>query len=246
MALNECIPFYVEADDVTGVCTAGVTGKRCVRISGDRGDGGAISVAHALAGGRIFGVSGYDGVTGDFIRVLRGHKILPILAGAAIDAFEEVMVGANGVVVPVTARADAAAATLQTGVVGTNNAIQWTAREDGADGNAITVALVVAGANTALSVDVDGDAITVNVATSAGSAATSTAADVIAAVQADAAANALVTVDDAGASNGTGVVAAVAATPLAGGADETADVVAIGYAVTAADNATDAQIALYA
>lgn len=105
MALNECIPFYEDGDDISGICTAAVTGKRCVKISGDRsGGGGNVSIAHADAAGRIFGVSGYDGAIGDIVNVKRGSKIVvPILAGAAIAAFDEVEVGAAGVVVPLAA-----------------------------------------------------------------------------------------------------------------------------------------------
>lgn len=105
MALNECIPFYEDGDDITGSCSAAVTGKRCVKISGDRAAaGGTVQVAHADAAGRIFGVAGYDGAIGEFIRVIRGSKmVVPILAGAAINAFQEVEVGANGTVVPIAA-----------------------------------------------------------------------------------------------------------------------------------------------
>lgn len=244
--LNECIPFYDDGDDITGVCTAAVTGKRCVRISGDRGDGNAIAIAPATPGGRIFGVAGYDGAIGDFVRVLRGTKsVVPILASAAIDAFEEVKVGANGTVVPLEATAELVAATLDTGIVGNNNALTWTSRIPGADGNDITVAIVVAGTGTALTVGVVGDAITVNSATNGGGAATSTAAQVLAAVEASGAADALVTIEHKGASTGAGVVTALGATHLAGGTDETTPENAIGYAVADADDATDAQISLY-
>lgn len=244
--LNECIPFYDDGDDITGVCSVAVTGKRCVKISGNRGNGNAIAIAHADPGGRIFGVAGYDGAVGEFVRVFRGSKVVvPILAGAAIAAFEEVVVGTNGAVIPAGARVDEQAASLVTGVVGSNNAIRWTARDPGVGGNALRVALVVAGTSTALSVGVTAGVITVNVATDGGGAPTSTAAQVITAVQAHDEADALVTVANEGASTGAGIVAAVASTPLAGGTDETAPQNRIGYAVTAALNATDAQISLY-
>lgn len=243
---NDCIPFYDDADIVSGICSAAVTGKRFVKISGNRaGAGSNLSIAHADAGGRKFGVSGFDGAIGEYVPVYHAPGVIvPVLAGAAITAFDEVMVGANGVAIPATARADSGPASLVTGVVGSNNAIRWTAREPGVIGNALQVALVVAGNSTPLSVAVVGNLITVNVATSAGGAAVSTATEVIAAVRA-AVADALVTVANESTSTGAGVVAAVPATNLAGGADETTPVNKVGYAVTGADNGTDAQISLY-
>jgi hypothetical protein len=118
-----------------------------------------------------------------------------------------------------------AKATLTTALAGTNNDLKYTAKAgdqeaDSADftaGNAVTVAYVVAGNNTALSVDVASSAITVNVATNGGGAATSTAAQVRDAVNGDAEAAALVTAENASGNDGTGVVTALAATPLAGG-----------------------------
>lgn len=112
----------------------------------------------------------------------------------------------------------AIAATLTTALAGANNDLKYTAKVEGTVGNATTVRYVVAGANTVLSVAVVGAAITVNSATSGASAATSTAADVLAAVQASAAASALVKVENAAGNDGTGVITALAATNLAGGA----------------------------
>jgi hypothetical protein len=112
----------------------------------------------------------------------------------------------------------AAKSTVRTGVVGNNNAIDWTARDAGPGGNSVTVALVdPAGNSQPLTVSVAGLAISVSLATSSGGAITSTAAQVIAAIRAHAAADDLVTVANASTSTGAGVVVAVAATPLAGG-----------------------------
>lgn len=110
-------------------------------------------------------------------------------------------------------------ASLTTALAGSNNDLTYTAQKRGVPGNSVTVTYVVAGASTPLSVSVSGNDITVNVATSAGSTATSTAAQVTAAVQASAAASALVLVGNAPANDGTGVVTALAQTPLAGGTD---------------------------
>jgi hypothetical protein len=111
---------------------------------------------------------------------------------------------------------------------GSNKDLTYTAQKRGSFGNSITVAYVVAGASTPLTVSATGTAITVNVATSSGSAAVSTAAQVMAAVQATPAAAALVRVALASGSDGTGVVAAMAATALSGAAD--ADVGTAGNA----------------
>jgi hypothetical protein len=108
-------------------------------------------------------------------------------------------------------------ATLTTAIAGTNNDLTYTATQLGTPGNSVTITYVVAGVSTPLSVTVAGNAITVNVATNAGSAATSTATQVRDAVRANAAAAQLVGVDLAAGNDGTGVVAAMGATPLAGG-----------------------------
>jgi len=110
----------------------------------------------------------------------------------------------------------AAAATLTTGSAGTNR-IVWTAKTVGSAGNLITIALVVSGTNTPLSVEAAGQAITVRLATNDVGAATSTATQVVSAIGAHAGASALVT----SASGDTGVVGALAATHLAGGRDST-------------------------
>lgn len=109
---------------------------------------------------------------------------------------------------------DAAAAILTTGILGTDRII-WTAKTAGATGNAITVALVAAGNDTPLSVEVVDQAISINLATDGAGGVSSTAEDVVAAVTAHAGASALVTV----ASTETGVVSAAVAAPFAGGMD---------------------------
>jgi hypothetical protein len=112
-------------------------------------------------------------------------------------------------------------ASLVTALAGTNNDLEYRSRYKGTAANAITVAYVVAGASTPLTVSVTGNAITVNVATNGSSAATSTAAQVAAAVAASTPANALVTVANATGNDGTGVVTAMTATALTGGSDLT-------------------------
>jgi len=103
---------------------------------------------------------------------------------------------------------------LRTVLAGTNNNVDVVAVAPGSGGLAITLAIVVAGNNTALSVGVVGNAITVNSATDGSGNPTTTAAKAIAAIRLSAAASALVTVALAPSNDGTGVLAALAATNL--------------------------------
>lgn len=110
-------------------------------------------------------------------------------------------------------------ASVATGVVGNNNAIRWTSKVPGEAGNLVAVVLQDPGGNNQpLSVSVSGSVVTVSLATDGAGAITSTAADVIAAVNVDGVASALVNGANEGASDGSGVVAVVAETHLANGA----------------------------
>jgi uncharacterized protein len=110
-------------------------------------------------------------------------------------------------------------ATLNTGLVASNNALTFTAVQTGTLGNDATVTLKDPAANNAaLAVVVTGRNVVVNLATGATGTITSTATAVIAAVTAAAAG--VVTVASTGASSGAGVVTATAKTSLAGGLDE--------------------------
>jgi hypothetical protein len=97
-------------------------------------------------------------------------------------------------------------ASLTTGVVGNNNAILWTAKNGGAEGNGIKIQLKdPAGNDQPLKVLVESNIIIVSLATGGSGAITSTAAQVIAAVNAGLLVKDLVTAANAGASTGTGV-----------------------------------------
>lgn len=151
--------------------------------------------ALSVAGGTVSAPEGHAGVVGFGVRTAHAN-IGSVLVYAGVRA------------------------TLATGVVGSDNAITWTAVAPGAAGNSITVALVNPGTNTAaLAVTVTGTAIVVSLETDGAAAAVSTAAEVMAAVQASAAASALVTVADTDTSDGSGVVAAAVAAPLASGSN---------------------------
>lgn len=118
--------------------------------------------------------------------------------------------------------APAIAAVLTIGTANANTGIKFTAANTGAGGNAVTVEFVDPAANTAaLGVVVNGNAITVNLATDATGVITSTASEVMAAIDGDAGAAALVSTADVAGSDGTGVVSATGvAKSLSGGADE--------------------------
>jgi hypothetical protein len=103
---------------------------------------------------------------------------------------------------------------LITALTGTNNDLAFIARDPA--NTSITVALVDPGGVTAtLSVSVVGNAISVSLGRAA-SAINSTAAQVAAAIAAHSAAKELVVVQNAPGNDGTGIVTALAATPLAG------------------------------
>jgi hypothetical protein len=89
------VRVYEPGRDVTGQATAAVTAKRLVAISGDRAASGNLSVAHATAAGRAFGVAKHDAASGELVSVARGG-VVKVTAMGAIAAFAEVQVGANG------------------------------------------------------------------------------------------------------------------------------------------------------
>jgi len=98
-----------------------------------------------------------------------------------------------------------------------NAALVWTARAAGVGGNAITVALVNPGVGGTLAVAVAAAAITVTLATDGAGVITTIANDIIAAIRANADANALVYIESERAHDGSGLVTAIGATNLANG-----------------------------
>jgi len=101
--VNENVGIYEPGRDLTGRASTAVTGKRFLKITGNRASGGNIAVAHADAGGRVCGVSKYDAAVGAVIGVARGNSRVTFVAtppaGTALAAFAEVEVGANGTAV---------------------------------------------------------------------------------------------------------------------------------------------------
>jgi len=121
---NDCIPFKEEGDRITGKVTpaAGATGKRVAVITGPRtstyvaaGSQGAGLVADAstdksnvysvgqatVAGVRGLGVFAFDVPQNGMATIIR-EGIVPITAGAAITAGQDLDVDAQGRVVPHT------------------------------------------------------------------------------------------------------------------------------------------------
>lgn len=93
---NENYGVYEPGRDITGRASAAVTGKRFLKISGNRSSGN-IAVAHADAAGRTCGVSKYDAANGDIVGVARGNsRVTHVTADGAINAFQEVEVGTAG------------------------------------------------------------------------------------------------------------------------------------------------------
>jgi len=105
------------------------------------------------------------------------------------------------------------------GVAGSNTGITITALKPTADGDsAITITIVdPATTSAALAVSVSGTDISVSLATDGTGAENSTAAQVLAAINADAEASALVVATHTGSSTGAGTMPAVTETALAGG-----------------------------
>lgn len=129
------------------------------------------------------------------------------IADSAITAGDRVEIaGTSG-------RIRTSRASLTTALSGSDNDLVFTAVEKGQEGTEVTIEYVNPGTSASLNIDTQGSGIKVNLAHN-GSAITSTAADIKTAIEADTTASALVTVANASSNDGTGVVTAMAETPL--------------------------------
>jgi predicted RecA/RadA family phage recombinase len=111
-AVNDCIALYRPGQDITAKASVALTGKTLCMISGNRTsgaglagvgldanpDGGNYQVGLPAAGGRVFGVVGYDVPSGGLVPVKR-EGVLPVTAAGAIAAGAEVEVNAAGKVI---------------------------------------------------------------------------------------------------------------------------------------------------
>lgn len=104
--VNEAIAFFDPGDDLTGQATAAITGRTFVNVSGAKQAGsqglandtlgGSIPVAPCGAGAKALGIASYDAAIGAKVPIMRGHKVVPVVAGAAIAAGAEVESDATG------------------------------------------------------------------------------------------------------------------------------------------------------
>lgn len=101
---NDLIPYFRPGQDITALATAAVTGKRFVRISGNRTSGPGLSATaegsvyraqHCDAALHPVGVSKYDAPLNGMFGIARGG-IVPVTSGAAITAGQAVQSDANG------------------------------------------------------------------------------------------------------------------------------------------------------
>jgi Uncharacterized conserved protein (DUF2190) len=103
MALaNQCIALFEPGDDVTMVADATIAG--CTFVSPKSNNvvditTGLQKCVQATAATRPIGVLNGDAVQGNTRKVIRGNKIIPIRAGAAIQSGVAVEVGAAGKVI---------------------------------------------------------------------------------------------------------------------------------------------------
>lgn len=109
--MAECTPLFLPGTELTGYATAPVVGKTFADISADiqsgpllspTSEGGNISVATCAAAARALGVFKTDGAQGDKVGIHLGG-VVPVTAGAAITAGQEVQAGAAGTAVPLAA-----------------------------------------------------------------------------------------------------------------------------------------------
>jgi predicted RecA/RadA family phage recombinase len=111
-AVNDAVVLYRPGQDITCKASVALTGKRLCMISGNRtsgagaagvglsatNDGGNYQVGLPTAGGRVFGVVGYDVPSGGLVPVKR-EGVIPVTASGAIAAGAEVEALADGRVI---------------------------------------------------------------------------------------------------------------------------------------------------
>lgn len=135
-------------------------------------------------------------------------------------------------------RAVGSFAQLVTDAAVANGSIVWTSRVAGVAGNAYSLALVNPGGNNSpLTITVLAGAISVSLETGAAGALVTTAAQLVAAIKDNPAANALIYGELARGHNGNGLVTAIGATNLAGGVASVGQQATLDTGVAGNDNA---------
>jgi hypothetical protein len=97
--VNDAIPYLEEADEVTVLPTAAITGKRFVVISGNRdATDNLIQAAPCGDNGRALGVAMWDAAIGKRVTVktIESGMIMPVTAAAALAANQVVASDATG------------------------------------------------------------------------------------------------------------------------------------------------------
>src|SRR5438309_1001956 len=125
--VNECVPRYRPADQLTGHATAAITGKRFLKISGGfqagpalntSVSGGNVQVAHADPSDYTIGISNKDCASGSKLTIVGiNGGTFPVTADGTVTAGDKVMVGSAGKA-KTLASGSAVAASASTGVVG--------------------------------------------------------------------------------------------------------------------------------
>ncbi|WP_427017864.1 capsid cement protein [Pseudarthrobacter sp. P1] len=99
MPKNTAIPYFA-AGPFTGTPTVDVTGKRFVKYA-TGGKGGAPKIAKATAKLAIAGVAAHDQTAGVPVTV-ETDGVVPVTAGEAIAAGDQIAAGTDGVAMKVT------------------------------------------------------------------------------------------------------------------------------------------------
>lgn len=111
LLVNDCIPYKRPGEDLSAKATAAITGKRFVKISGNRTSGPLLSTtsegsvyqaAPAVLGDRAIGVAAWDAALNDIFSIITAG-VVPVTSGAAIVAGAEVQSDANGQAVTLAA-----------------------------------------------------------------------------------------------------------------------------------------------
>src|SRR6476661_5426544 len=111
MVGNLCTPYYEPGSRITGRATgAAVVGKTFICVAADKdpgsreldpaATGGNVKIKTAVAAdataGHVIGVAEHDAAQNKLTPFLRGGFVVPVTAGAALNAGDLVTAGANG------------------------------------------------------------------------------------------------------------------------------------------------------